>query len=614
MPRHRLQFPRGRSGRARWNILPGALLAMGAAAVAVVGSGCRIASAADPAANAADELLAAFFREHLDASFALRPVEATLLGDHRFDHLLDDLSPAARQRWLDHWKSQLAKLDATFGRADLSPDGRLDRDILRDDLVRNIWLAENEQPFVHDARVYGTYTTDSVFSLLTQSTLPRETNITNAIARMKLIPAVLEVARTELTDPAPTMLETAIQQNRGSIAFYERQLFDLVGDTPQLPALRAAAAPVVAALERHQAFLEKELLPKARGPWRLGREKFSRKLELVLDMGWDAERVIGEARGEFDRVRHDMAFVSRQAWHRYFPREPVPPDDEAGRRTLIARVVAAVNQDHGPPETLVRDARETVAGLCDFIRTHDILRLPDPDRCRIVEMPEFRRGNSLAYLENALPLDPQGASTYAISPPPATWDAARVQSFLEEYNRQMLRILTIHEAYPGHYVQLEWSNRCPSLIRRVLQSGTFIEGWAVYTEQMMLDQGYGAGDPALRLMQLKFFLRAVANAILDHGMHCEDWSDERALAFLMDEAFQSEGEARLKIVRAKQSSVQLSTYFAGRTAHHRLRQEIQREQGAGFDLGRYHEAVLGNGSVPVKYLPQLVRERLAQPR
>jgi uncharacterized protein (DUF885 family) len=147
-----------------------------------------------------------------------------------------------------------------------------------------------------------------------------------------------------------------------------------------------------------------------------------------------------------------------------------------------------------------------------------------------------------------------------------------------------------------------------------MKSGVFIEGWAVYTEQMMLDQGYGGGDLALRLTQLKFYLRAVANAILDHRMHCTGMSDEEALAFLMDEAFQEEGEARLKIIRAKQSSVQLSTYFVGRMAHYRLRQEIQRELGDAFHLGRYHEAVLDHGSVPVKYLPELVRQRLQEPR
>jgi len=178
----------------------------------------------------------------------------------------------------------------------------------------------------------------------------------------------------------------------------------------------------------------------------------------------------------------------------------------------------------------------------------------------------------------------------------------------------MLQILTIHEAYPGHYVQLEYSNRHPSLVRKVLSSGTFAEGWAVYTEQTMLDQGYGEGNLQLRLNQLKFYLRAVANAILDHKMHCSEMTDDQALAFLREQAFQSEGEARLKIVRAKQTSVQLSTYFVGRTAFYRLRQAVQREQGDAFQLGRYHEAVLAHGTLPVKYLPELVRERLKAPR
>jgi uncharacterized protein (DUF885 family) len=174
----------------------------------------------------------------------------------------------------------------------------------------------------------------------------------------------------------------------------------------------------------------------------------------------------------------------------------------------------------------------------------------------------------------------------------------------------MLQILTIHEAYPGHYVQMEYANRNPSLIRKVLASGVFVEGWAVYTEQMMLDQGYGGGDLGLRMNQLKFYLRAVTNQILDHRMHCEDLSDEQAMELLVGEAFQSEGEARLKVIRAKQSSVQLSTYFTGRMALHRLRQQVQRDLGESFVLGRYHEAVLGHGSIPVKYLPELVRAAL----
>src|SRR5207244_12382862 len=190
--------------------------------------------------------------------------------------------------------------------------------------------------------------------------------------------------------------------------------------------------------------------------------------------------------------------------------------------------------------------------------SRDILRRPDPDRCQIIEMPAFKRGNATAYMNSAPPLDPNATGYFAVSPPPKDWDAARVQSYLEEYNRPMLQILTIHEAYPGHYVQLEYSNRFPSLVRKVLYNGTFAEGWAVYTEQMMLDQGYGGGDVSLRLHQLKFYLRAVVNAILDHKMHCTQMTDDEVMDLLVNRAFQSEGEARLKIVRAKQSSTQLS--------------------------------------------------------
>lgn len=565
-------------------------------------------------AQQADEQLDAFFRAYLEELFVQRPLEATLLGDHRFDHLLDDLSPQAREGWTDLARRRLAALPKEVAFERLSPDGKVSYEILRDELNRNIWLAENTKPFEEDPRTYGGYISDSVFSLLTQSTLPKETNVGNAIARIKQIPRIAATAKATLTNPPRSVLETAIRQNRGAIQFYEQEIFTLAGDTPQSADLKQAASEAVEALRLHQQFLEDDLLPRADGEWRLGREKFAKKLELVLDAGVTAEQVLADAEEELLRVRRDMYVVARQLWSRYFPKRPLPPDDVAGRHATVADVIRAVSEDHGAPEMLVADARSAVDRIKGFIRDRDLLRLPEPDRCLILEMPEFRRGNSGAYLEPALPLDPLGSSTYAVSPPPADWSAAQIRSFLEEYNRHMLQILTIHEAYPGHYVQLEYSNRSKSLIRRTLQSGVFMEGWAVYTEQMMLDQGYGDGDLALRLNQLKFYLRTVANAVLDHRMHCTDMTDAQAMQFLTGDAYQSEGEAKLKIIRAKQSSVQLSTYFVGRTAFYRLRQQVQRELGDDFQLGRYHEAVLDHGSVPVKYLPELVRARLKEPR
>ncbi len=566
------------------------------------------------AADTEDAKLAAFFRAYLDKRFEAHPLDATRAGDHRFDHLLDDLSPKARAADKERIKRTLADLPKQVDKAKLSRDGQIDYEILEHDLNYALWQEENTRRFEQDPRAYNDYLSESVFLLLTQSTLPKERNVENAAKRMAFLPRVVAAAKESLKDPPRVFVETAVRQNRGAIAFYESGLFELTGETPGISELRAAAKPVLAALKDYQDFLEKDLLPRAHGDWRLGKDRFYRKLELELDAGLTADQVLAEAEKEFARVEGELYVIAKQMWGQRFPGKALPPDDEEGRRETIRRVVADVGKEHGKPENLVRDAKEAVRRVKAFIKDNDILRLPEPDQCKVEEMPEFLRGNSTAYLNPAPPLDPKAHSYYAISPPPRHWNERQVASYLEEYNSHMLDILTIHEAYPGHYVQLEYSNRNPSLIRKVLYSGAFAEGWAVYTEQMMLDQGYGHGDLALRLNQLKFYLRAVANAILDHKMHCTQMTDEEVLEFLTKRCFQSEGEALGKIVRAKQSSTQLSTYFVGRTAFYRLRQAVEREQVDKFDLGRYHEAVLAHGTLPVKYLPELVRERLKKPR
>jgi uncharacterized protein (DUF885 family) len=570
---------------------------------------CAVASAPLSAAESAEERLRTFFKAYLEEAFRRRPLEATRLGEHRFDHLLDDISAKARAGWIEHYRRTLAELPKHVDYAQLSRAGQIDYEIFKHHLTTALWLAENTRPFEDDPRVYNDYISDSVYLLLAQSTQPKAVNLRNCVARMGQFPKIIAAAKENVRHPPRVVLETAIRQARGAIHFYERGIYELAGENPHLSELRPAAERVVPLLKDYLHFLE-GLRPQATGQWRLGKEKFYRKLDLELDANLSAEEVLKEAEAEFARVVRDMYVLARHLWSSTHRGQPLPPDDAEGRIETIRLVLDRLNQEHGKAEDLVRDARATVDRIKRFIVENDILRLPDPDRCKVIEMPEFHRGNSLAYLNPAPPLDRNASSYYAISPPPAGWDARRVESLLQEYNRRMLQILTIHEAYPGHYVQLEYSNRHPSLIRRVLYSGVFAEGWAVYTEQMMLDQGYGNSDLALRLYQLKWYLRSIANAILDHKMHCTSMSDEEALTFLTQRAFQSEGEAAAKIIRAKQSSCQLSTYFVGRMAFYRLRQQIQREMGAKFQLGRYHEAVLDHGTLPVKYLPELVRERL----
>lgn len=574
-----------------------------------------LAAAMNPtrAANPEDDKLTAFFKTYLDEDAKRHPVEASRLGDYRHADRMNDLSPKARAADLEFIRNNLAELTRQIDPARLSRDGRIDFEILKHEFTYQIWRAENTKPFEEDPRVWNEYAVDSVFLLLAQTTLDKPVAIRNAAARMEYIPRVVANAKESLKNPFKAHLETAIKQNRGAIAFYEKGIYEITGETPQLSALAKPASGAVAALKEHQKVLE-SLLPDAKGDWRIGREKFARKLELELDAGLTADEVLKEAQAEADRVRRDMYVVARQLWHKTHPGKPLPADDEKGRRETIQKVLARVADDRSTTKSVLADVKATIADITKFIKDRDILRLPDPDRCDIIEMPEFQRGNSTAYLNPAPPLDPKAKSFYAVSPPPKDWDANRVDTYFQEYNRQMLKILSIHEGYPGHYVQLEYSNRHPSLIRKVLQSGTFAEGWAVYTEQMMLDQGFGEGDLGLRLNQLKFYLRAVINAILDHQMHCGNLSDEEALKLLVEGGFQGEGEAVGKIVRAKQSSVQLSTYFVGRTAFYRLRQQVAREMGDKFDLGRFHEAVLDHGTLPVKYLPELVRERLKRER
>jgi hypothetical protein len=495
----------------------------------------------------------------------------------------------------------------------LTRDGQIDFEIFQHELQTGIWLTENTHPFEEDPRTYGSYINDSVYLLLVQSTQPKETNIAHCLERMARIPAVIAGA-PNLDASAQT------HSGNGHPAKSRRHLLLRNGTVP----IRRRNAATGQTQKRRRADRGRfEILPAIPG----GRSDGARHGGLAFGPG----EVFAQARPGAGRGRDGgrsaggrgggvRQGATRHVCHRapalepLLPQKPLPPDDAAGRRETITKVIDAVDQEHGKPEELVGDARATVENIKKFIREHDVLRLPEPDRCQVIEMPEFRRGNSVAYMDNAPPLDPDATSFYAVSPPPSDWDAKRVESFLEEYNHHMLQILTIHEAYPGHYVQLAYAARAPSLIRKVYQSGAYVEGWAVYGEQNMLDMGYGDGDLRLRLMQLKFYLRAVANAILDHKMHCDNMTDEEAMKMLVDDCFQSEGEARLKIIRAKQSSTQLSTYFVGRMGHYRLRQKVERELGDGFSIGRYHEAVISCGSVPLKYLPELVKTRLSQPR
>ncbi len=547
------------------------------------------------------------FQVWLDAECKRHPVFSTQQGNREYDGQMDDLSPKARAEDAKNDQVVLAELAKKFDRSTLSRNAQIDLEIWENFLRYRVWQFNNSDDFANDPRTYLVYCSDSVFGLFTQSTLPRHRNVENAVSRIARIPEVIAAAKLSIKNPPKILTEVAIKRTDGAIAFYEKDIFALAEESPQISALSSPCRRAAESLREYKKYLEEEVLPRSNGEWRIGEKKFGEKLAMELDAGLSAKEVIDTAEAEADRVEREMYYVAKQLWSSIIKNKPVPADDAIGRRETIRLVLSELGKDHGVSATLVSDVRSTVDEIKAFIRQKKILTLPDPDQCSIIEMPEFQRGFSAAYLNQAPPLDSKAKSLYAISPPPSDWPTERQEAFFQEYNRSMLQVLTIHEAYPGHYVQLDYSNRVDSLIRKVLSSGVFAEGWAVYTEQMMLDEGYGEGDLSLRLHQLKFYMRAVLNAILDFRMHCSAMSDEEAFDLLVDRGFQTSGEAVGKIQRAKQSSCQLSTYFVGRTAFYRLRQNVQRARGNAFELGPFHEEVLLKGTLPVKYLAELVK-------
>jgi uncharacterized protein (DUF885 family) len=310
------------------------------------------------------------------------------------------------------------------------------------------------------------------------------------------------------------------------------------------------------------------------------------------------------------RARADLAATQAAIYETALPlhKQYFPDADEAAladKKKVTTAVLDKLAEQHPNDDTIVGEAKKIVVEATDFVREKDLVTVPDKP-LDVIVMPEFKRGQGIAYCDSPGPLEENGETFYAIEPTPASWSEERKNSFFREYNNYMLRDLTVHEATPGHYLQLMHANqfRGPTLVRAIFRSGTFIEGWAVYSEQFMAEAGYGG--PEVKMQQLKMRLRVICNAILDQSIHTANMSEQQALDLMMKEGFQQEGEAVAKWKRARLSSGQLSTYFVGAAEHLELRDKAKAKLGDAFDLKKYNDTVLSFGSPPAKYVRELM--------
>lgn len=590
-----------------------------AAALVLALAGCQStppAPDAPPAlvapAQTADARFQAIANEWLDGWMRLNPVAATQLGDHRFDDKVDDLSAAGRQQLVDFSQRLLARLDG-IDRTQLSRENQVDAAILRNQLQSDIWNMQTFQSWAWDPQVYSGLAGGAIYNLMAREFAPMPQRLKSATVRMEQIPALFAQMRANL-DPARVPLihaQTVAKQNAGVLQLVDEFITPNAGQLTGADRARldAAVATLRKAVAEQQDWLDRTLVPNARGDFRIGRELYDQKLKFALMSSLSREEIGNRARTELARVRGEMYGIARQVLkgRKGAPPLPAEPTDEQRQKAIEAALELAY-REHPTREGVVDAAKAALAQATAFVREKNLVSVPD-DPVKVILMPEFQRGVAVAYCDSPGPLDKGLATYYAISPIPEDWTAEQTESFLREYNSRMIHLLSIHEAMPGHYLEGAFSARHPSTLRGVLRSGLFAEGWAVYTEDMMADAGYMGGDPLFRLVQLKFYLRTIANAILDQGVHVDGWSREQAMHLMMHDTFQQEREAAGKWVRAQLSSAQLPTYFVGVQEQFDTRRAVEAREGAAFDLKRYHDRVLGYGAPPVRFVRQLMLDQ-----
>ena len=545
------------------------------------------------------QLAAAYIEEEL----ASNPEMATELGDHRFDDTLTDYSRSTRDRILAAQKQ--FKIEAnSIDQSKLSPVNSVDLRILKDKVDQRMFELEELNEPDWDPLVYMQSLANGLYLLVARDFDSPEKRIPNLRQRMLAIPHVIDQARENLQHPPRIHTETAIEQVQGAINLVREGLSPVLDRAPQMKKEIAPLQEKTAkALEDYKQWLQDDLLKRSDGDFRIGADKFRKKLRFTLASDLSMEEVMKRAQADLVQTQTAIYETALPLYKKYFPKA----DEKtlADKKKVTTAVLDKLAEQHPDDNTIVGYCQKVVSEATDFVKQHNIVGVPDVP-LDVIVMPEFKRGTGIAYCDSPGPLEKNGKTFIAVEPTPKGWNAKRKDSFFREYNNYMIRDLTVHEAMPGHYLQLAHANqfKAPTMVRAVFRSGPFIEGWAVYAEQFMAEQGYGG--PEVKMQQLKMRLRVDCNAILDQSIHAGNMSEQQAMDLMMKEGFQQEGEAVAKWKRARLTSTQLSTYFVGVSEHLDLREKARAKAGASFDLRKYNDTVLSFGSPPVKYVRELM--------
>jgi len=559
-------------------------------------------------------------------SLALSPVNASYAGFHKYtdpktgkvielDAELDDVSAkgiAAQEAFYRAWRARLQKETPV---ASLDAQDGVDYRLIDDNIALSLLEYEHIQSYKHQPQIYVELIGNGLFLPLTQDYAPKEVRVGHVISRTRQIPRLLEQAKSVLTDADPIFIATAVEENQGNVNLVDQVAADIPVGSPLKAQYDDVAPAAKKALADFTAWMQNDLAmhPINGRDWRLGKEWYAQKFRYVMETSITPEQLLADAEAEVKRLRAEMLQVAIPLYKQMYPGQDdystLPARERENK--IIRAVIDKISEEHPRRDQLIEAVRADLEGIKQFIRDKKIVALGSRDNLKVIPTPEFERGIfSVAGFHSAPPLEPNAEAQYWVTPIDPKMPESKAESKLREYNNYTLKWLTIHEALPGHYVQAEHADDVQPPTRRVLRAllgnGAYVEGWAEYIADVMTEEGYLNHDPKFLLIRRKIMLRATANTILDIRMQTMNMSDEQAMDLMLNDTFQTQAEAEGKLRRAKLSSTQLPTYFAGSRQWWELRKKYQAAKGSSFTLEEFHNKALDQGALPLEYLQKII--------
>jgi uncharacterized protein (DUF885 family) len=564
--------------------------------------------------------------QFIHETLAQSPSNASQAGYHHYrdpktgrdialDSRLDDVSAAgfAAQRALYvKWRE---RFHTETPLASLAPEEAADWRLIDDQIALNLLELDQIQNYRHNPTVYVELLGSALFQPITDDYASENVRLGDVLSRTSAIPPFLEQARGVLKDADPIFIKVAKEENEGNIDLIQKTIASASAKSPALKArFESIAPPAINALKAFNEWLNSDLAKrKTDRTWRLGKQFYEQKFRLAMETDITPEQLVAEAEADFRKTRAEMLQLALPLHKQYYPdhddHESLAQQERESK--VINEVLQKIADDHPNRDGLLQTAKDDLVGIRQFIIEKKLVTLKSRDNLKVIPTPEFERGiYSVGGFHSAPPLDPNAEAQYWITPISSSTSEASAESRLREYNDWVLKWLCIHEALPGHYVQAEHANDVQPVSRRLVRAlygnGAYVEGWAEYIAQNMMQQGLANNDPRYRISYLKVWLRAIANSILDIRMHTMGMTDEQAMHFMMDDAFQTRAEAEGKLQRAKLSSTQLPTYFVGTEEWWHLRHAYEAAEGKNFKLADFHDRALDEGALPVPWLKDIL--------